>query len=300
MAWTFTASCPVPGADPATWRAWAAVVVAGAAADLAAGRGTILVPAPAGAAGGGHFHHMPECFIQLSGRRRFRFPSAEAVLDPGGILVVPPLLAHGEQQLGAGPSGNLVCSVQTGWLSVHAGLLVAGSLQPVGAEAIPVADHALGDGCLRRACAGSDPGERRLWLRAFLAWAGAAIAAAPLPAPGRHVRVGRALALIHYHLAEPAFGVAALARALGCTAGHLTRQFREDLGETPVACIQRIRLDRARDLLRDPAMAVRAAARLTGFRDPAYFSRAYRARFGAPPSQRAAADGMQSPGGSSG
>lgn len=285
MAWTFQASLPAPGAGPGAWRSWAAIVVRGAAADLAAGLGRPCAmaqgPAPVGS---GHFHHMPELFIQIAGRRRFRCPRGELVLAPGGILAVPPLTVHAEQVVGDDPGANLVLSVQSGWLSVHAGLRVRGSLQPVAAEAVPAADHAFGDGCLLRACAAD--GDPRLWLRAFLVWAGGTLTTAPLAAPGRHARVGRVLALIQYDLGRGDLSVSGLAATLGCTPGHLTRQFREDLGEPLVAYIQRVRLERARDLLRDPALPVRTAAHLVGIDDPAYFSRLFRRRFGVPPSRR--------------
>ncbi|MFM2089916.1 MAG: hypothetical protein RLZZ127_405 [Planctomycetota bacterium] len=284
MAWTFHAPLPAPDDGPAGWRAWAAAVVAGVAADLADDRGDVRTAGGAATPPDGHFHHMPECFLQLDGRRRFRLPGAETVLAPGEALLIPPLLRHHEAVIGRDPGVNLVLSVQTGWLSVHAGRVVRGTLQPHGAQAVPAPGHALGDGCLRCAAAAADDAGRRLWLRAFLDWAGATLREAPLPAPGRHARVGRALALVQYELGRSDLGVAFLARTLGCTPGHLTRQFREDLGEAPLAYIRRARLERARDLLRDHGLPVAAAARLVGIRDAAYFSRIYRARFGAPPS----------------
>lgn len=59
-------------------------------------------------------------------------------------------------------------------------------------------------------------------------------------------------------------------------------------GETPQALIQRLRLERCRDVLAQAGEAQPSITQLAlefGFTDPAYFSRAFRQRFGCAPSQ---------------
>ncbi len=79
----------------------------------------------------------------------------------------------------------------------------------------------------------------------------------------------------------------ALARIGGLSVRHMERLFRTDFDATPRRLYQRIRLDVAERLLRDTRMSVIDVAVACGFRSHAHFTRAYRARFGAPPSRHA-------------
>src|SRR4051812_36715412 len=85
-------------------------------------------------------------------------------------------------------------------------------------------------------------------------------------------------------LAEPT-SLALLARRAGYTPQHLVRRFRRSLGVSPMACLAALRLERAAGLLREGRMTVRAIAAAVGYDDAAYFSRAFRARFGRAPSE---------------
>ena len=76
----------------------------------------------------------------------------------------------------------------------------------------------------------------------------------------------------------------ALAREAGTSPFHLIRVFREQEGVTRHRYLQRVRLDRARDLLRRSDRPVAEVGRLCGFPDPAYFSRAFRREHGCSPS----------------
>ncbi len=71
-----------------------------------------------------------------------------------------------------------------------------------------------------------------------------------------------------------------VARAVGLSSRQLERLFRRHLGQTPAAYAAGLRLDRARILLRDTAMAVTAVAAACGYATPSRFSAAYRGRFG--------------------
>lgn len=68
--------------------------------------------------------------------------------------------------------------------------------------------------------------------------------------------------------------------------GHrkLARLFARHLGTPPHRYYTGIRLARARDLLRDGDLVVSEVALATGFGSAAHFARAYRARYGRPPS----------------
>jgi AraC family carnitine catabolism transcriptional activator len=79
----------------------------------------------------------------------------------------------------------------------------------------------------------------------------------------------------------------ALAGVAGLSVRHMERLFRDHLGISPRLLYQRIRLESAERLLRYSRMGVLEAAVACGFRSHAHFTRAYRDRFGAPPSRHA-------------
>jgi transcriptional regulator GlxA family with amidase domain len=92
----------------------------------------------------------------------------------------------------------------------------------------------------------------------------------------------RALAHMDAHLEEPA-SRAELAGVAGVSVRQLERLFAHHLGATPAEHYLRIRLDRARALLRQTTLSVMEAAVACGFVSPSHFARAYRARFGVSP-----------------
>ena len=97
-----------------------------------------------------------------------------------------------------------------------------------------------------------------------------------------HRGLAAALALMEHHLGEP-FDLAAIGRHVGLSPRQLTRLFREHLGLSPMACYRRLRLDRARDLLRQTTLSVTEVGQACGFPASSQFSRAFREAFGHPP-----------------
>lgn len=77
----------------------------------------------------------------------------------------------------------------------------------------------------------------------------------------------------------------ALADLVSVTPRQLERLFRLHLKETPSNFYLGLRLDKARQLLRQTDMSVLEVALACGFESSSYFSRAYRARFNTCPSQ---------------
>lgn len=82
--------------------------------------------------------------------------------------------------------------------------------------------------------------------------------------------------------------VAELALAAGCSVSTLERLSRRHAGISAGAWVRDLRLETAAGLLRETALRVGEVAARVGFDDPLYFSRAFRARFGVPPSRYAA------------
>lgn len=87
---------------------------------------------------------------------------------------------------------------------------------------------------------------------------------------------------------DPAAGVttvAELARQLGVSRRSLELRCRDVFGRTPLDILNRIRMERAYQLLRHNALDVRGAMERTGFRDERWFRRKFREIFGRGPAE---------------
>ncbi|APE29587.1 AraC family transcriptional regulator [Halomonas aestuarii] len=107
-----------------------------------------------------------------------------------------------------------------------------------------------------------------------------------LASPGFSERLdlARLDAWIDRHLADEV-RVEQLAALCAMSAGHFHACFRELTGMTPLTYVQRRRLDHAHTLVIHSGLSLGHIASLVGFRDQGSFSRAYRRRFAASPSE---------------
>lgn len=87
-------------------------------------------------------------------------------------------------------------------------------------------------------------------------------------------RLAGTLAYIGDHLPER-LALADLARAAHLSPAHFSTVFRRSTGLPPLRYVQRVRLERAKELLAEGALSVAEVARAVGFRDAAYFHRAF-------------------------
>lgn len=92
------------------------------------------------------------------------------------------------------------------------------------------------------------------------------------------------VSLMERHLEDP-LPVTDLARRVGLSPRQIARLFRDHAGQTPTGYYRDIRLDRARGLVTQTELPMAEIALASGFASPIHFSRAYRARFGLPPSR---------------
>ena len=88
--------------------------------------------------------------------------------------------------------------------------------------------------------------------------------------------------LMQQHI-EDALPVDDLARLINVTRRQLERLFSAHLGDTPSRFYARVRLERARELLRETGMGILAVGVACGFASASHFSRAYRIHFGVSP-----------------
>lgn len=88
--------------------------------------------------------------------------------------------------------------------------------------------------------------------------------------------------LMQEHIEDP-LSADDLAGMIGVTRRQLERLFAAHLHDTPSHFYIGVRLERARELLRQTAMSVMSVGVACGFGSSSHFSRAYRARFGLSP-----------------
>lgn len=93
-----------------------------------------------------------------------------------------------------------------------------------------------------------------------------------------------AVAIMEAHLGQR-IAISEIAARVGLPVWRLTRLFKRHLHATPTGYFVARRLARARDMLRNTRLGVGEIASDCGYDNLEVFSRAYRARFGLPPSQ---------------
>ena len=89
---------------------------------------------------------------------------------------------------------------------------------------------------------------------------------------------------IEEHFRKP-LTTASVSKTFGYDKAYFCRRFKEETGLTSTNYIRILRLENARRLLKEPEMTVAAAAAESGFADPNYFARCFRAHYGKSPSQ---------------
>lgn len=87
------------------------------------------------------------------------------------------------------------------------------------------------------------------------------------------------------HLDDTEFSVQQLSRELGMSRVQLHRKLKALAGQSASVLIRTIRLQRGRELLKDPALTIAEIAYRVGFKDPAHFSRLFSRHYDVPPSE---------------
>lgn len=236
-----------------------------------------------------HFHHWPELFLQVSGSCRFDFADGHHDLVPGELLVVGVGAPHAETvRRPQGRFCNVVLMPKPGRLDLHVASWVDGRMR--GGHGRRFADGHDGgvaaclqglDEVLAIGTKATDPRARGL-LMAALGAVLAATARPPVAATATPL-IRACLHLVHNRFYDPDLGVARLAQDLGCSADHLSTAFRRSQGQTLTDYLAGQRIQAACTWLEHSELTVAAVARACGFRDPAYFSRAFRRRLGHSP-----------------
>jgi signal transduction histidine kinase/AraC-like DNA-binding protein/ABC-type sugar transport system substrate-binding protein len=104
-----------------------------------------------------------------------------------------------------------------------------------------------------------------------------------LPQP-TSILVKQALAYLHQNFANP-LTRQEIAEAVGVSKNYLSEIFRQELSFSPWDCLARLRIQKAKELLRDTGCNITSVATQTGFDDSAYFSRVFRKHTGMSPQE---------------
>ena len=92
------------------------------------------------------------------------------------------------------------------------------------------------------------------------------------------------LKIVHKQLDNDEFDIPQLAESLHISRVHLFRKIKNLTGLSPTLFIRKIRLEKAKELVLRSEHSISEIAYMTGFKDPAYFTRVYVEEFGKPPS----------------
>ena len=123
-----------------------------------------------------------------------------------------------------------------------------------------------------------------IFIQILRAWAAGADAEPNWLAGAFDPQVGLALSAIHRD-PDRDWTVEELARACNLSRSAFAARFAARVGKPPATYLTHIRLDAATDLLRDTSLPVALIAQRVGYTSEAAFSRAFKNRYGAPPTR---------------
>lgn len=206
--------------------------------------------------------------LTFSGRIRFAFATGEIISDAGHAVFLP---------RGACYENTCLSDAESYMFNFR----TAEDDLPPAALPRPSEDFCR-ERCARTAAALSRPGGRYAVMAELYTLLDAL--AAPPPPTGRGRLSEAALLYLRTHYSRPGLTAGDVAAALHISEAYLYALFRAELHTTPHAALYELRMDRARELLRErrPVSEIAAAV---GYRDLPPFSRAFRRRFGVPPAR---------------
>ncbi len=83
---------------------------------------------------------------------------------------------------------------------------------------------------------------------------------------------------------DESYTIAQLAKDFPVSEGHLRKKMKALLKQSPQEYLIAFRLQKARSMLARPAAPIKSVAYSCGFKDAAHFTRAFKRKFGVPPS----------------
>ena len=95
----------------------------------------------------------------------------------------------------------------------------------------------------------------------------------------------RCLRYIENNFCDPSLDICTVCNEEFISASSLQRAFVQHLGMSPMQYVIKLRMDKALRLLMENILSVKEISTLCGFADEKYFSRAFKKRYGYPPSR---------------
>lgn len=102
--------------------------------------------------------------------------------------------------------------------------------------------------------------------------------ASVLPRP-----VEKAIDFMHRNIGRHDLTLPEVAQAAGLSLHYFGRTFLEAMGQPPIAYLRQVRIEHAKNMLRDMRVRISEAARESGFADPLHFSRVFHRSVGQSP-----------------
>ncbi len=231
-----------------------------------------------------HFHDRWVLWLTTGGAERFHYHGAESVLQPQSFSLIPPGEVHANRPYESDrtllsfyiPDTVMRCFFQE-YGGRDAVLLRGALLTDLRTTQQLACLHAQ---LLRCPDTLRNQSAFHLAMARILRLAGGPQPRST-PASRDNGRIRQAMELLRTRLNED-LGLADLAAACACSERHILRLFKTNLGMTPCACLQELRLEQAR--LRIAAGAALAATALAcGFTDQSHLNRRFKARYGVTP-----------------
>lgn len=235
-------------------------------------------------------HTSYEIFFQIDGGCRFVFPRENIVIHSGDVIIVPPGAPHREHAFSddGRKFRNLLVTLTDSSLTIH----IAESHQPgspgwkpepVSVERVNTSRCKLYWDLAKTAehiVSANKPILLLRTLQAMTAMLRDDLEASSLEHGSRaphegHYKVDMVKALISWNPPPDMPAVSELARRVGLSANYLSGLFRQHTGEPLKTYMNRIRVERAENMLLSTTKSIAEVAWMCGFRDAAYFSRIF-------------------------
>lgn len=269
--------------------------LAGTLGELRSGRLKIIIPEQCDlhrCRPGFELHPTSELFIQTGGATDFTCAEKEIRLRTGQVCVMPHGVPHRETPVDTKtPYGILVCLYDRNGMFLHrarAGadrrIIGYGTLHIAGVqcrESFRYLDDIATSSAIPQIY-------RKEFIRSLLevflltALSSLKLRGTP-PAETGSPLIVEAARLISMRLGDHDLSVQDLARNLGCTPDHLSRQFHRERRITLINWISAERVALAKDMLTDRRYNVAEIAWACGFKEPSYFIRIFRRHTGTTP-----------------
>ncbi|HIQ06712.1 MAG TPA: helix-turn-helix domain-containing protein [Anaerolineae bacterium] len=244
-----------------------------------------------------HTHDDHQLSLPVRGRITFFFDDGVREIGPESVLLVPPGIPHGVR-FPPGGADHLIAFIPPEILDpiyVQVAIQAAVSWRPIPIT-LPQTPlvRRIGFQLLTEARHPTQLASQlvvesgltllvTLALRAQTNPPGTYLLTTDLP-PATDRRVQAAIEWLQVHYAEPV-SLSELAAAVGISPRHLSRLFREAVGQTPAEYLETLRLSVAQSMLMGTDRSITEIALEVGYTTPSHFSQRFQSRTGLTPSE---------------